>query len=139
VKAVCINDDLAVGEHIALTAEDRLKVEKAYGNIALSNAAFEGSTNKFSSRFDRGKMWGEELDGENLFGGKGKCQQCHTNKGSQPLFHGLRVPHPGREPGQSRSQLQHDRVRSRPRRLHRSGASYGQVPHSHHAVVMTDQ
>jgi cytochrome c peroxidase len=38
-----------------------------------------------------------EQEGEKLFGGKGKCQQCHSNKGSNPLFtdfafHNLGVP-----------------------------------------------
>jgi cytochrome c peroxidase len=74
-------------------------VQKAYHNIALAIAAFEGSNrvNKFSSRFDRGQMTDQELQGQQLFGGKGKCQQCHDNKGTQPLFtdfafHNLGVP-----------------------------------------------
>jgi cytochrome c peroxidase len=99
VESICTNPDLGVGQHVALSAADRDKVETEYDNVALSIAAFEGSShvNRFSSRFDRGQMTAFEQEGEKLFGGKGKCQQCHTNKGSNPLFtdfafHNLGVP-----------------------------------------------
>jgi cytochrome c peroxidase len=99
VVGTCTNANLAVGRHVMLTDADRLKVETEYDNVALSIAAFEGSShvNRFSSRFDRGEMTAFEQEGEKLFGGKGKCQQCHSNKGSNPLFtdfafHNLGVP-----------------------------------------------
>jgi cytochrome c peroxidase len=74
-------------------------VVRAYENIARAVAAFEGSerVNRFNSRFDLGQMTARELEGEKLFGSKGKCQQCHDNKGDRPLFtdfeyHNLGVP-----------------------------------------------
>jgi cytochrome c peroxidase len=88
---------LAIGGHIALSAADRLEVDRQYENVALSLAAFEHTFNRFSSRFDRGEMTTQEIEGQKLFSGKGKCQQCHANKGSEPLFtdfafHNLGVP-----------------------------------------------
>jgi cytochrome c peroxidase len=80
-------------------SDDGGSVQRAYENIALAIAAFEGSdrVNKFNSRFDLGEMTARELEGEKLFGSKGKCQQCHDNKGDRPLFtdfefHNLGVP-----------------------------------------------
>jgi cytochrome c peroxidase len=80
-------------------SDDGGSVQRAYKNIALAIAAFEGSerVNKFNSRFDLGQMTARELEGEKLFGSKGKCQQCHDNKGDRPLFtdfeyHNLGVP-----------------------------------------------
>jgi cytochrome c peroxidase len=74
-------------------------VRRAYENIALALAAFQGSdrVNPFSSRFDQGRMTARQQEGEKLFGSKGKCQQCHDNKGDRPLFtdfqfHNLGVP-----------------------------------------------
>jgi cytochrome c peroxidase len=76
---------------------DRAKVTTTYYNIARSIAAFEATFNVFDSKFDRGSLDETELLGQQLFGGKGKCQQCHDNKGDQPLFtdfefHNLGVP-----------------------------------------------
>jgi cytochrome c peroxidase len=78
---------------------DSVFVNRAYNNIALAIAAFEGSTrvNRFSSKFDAGEMSALEASGQQLFGSKGKCQQCHENRGSRPLFtdfayHNLGVP-----------------------------------------------
>jgi cytochrome c peroxidase len=99
VEAVCSNTALSAGNHVALSAADREKVEEEYKNVARSIAAFEGSpqVNKFNSRVDSREMTAEELEGEKLFGSKGKCQQCHSNKGSNALFtdfafHNLGVP-----------------------------------------------
>jgi cytochrome c peroxidase len=102
VETVCTDPNLTpllIGGHVALSAADRITVEKEYKNVARSIAAFEGSplVNKFSSRVDSRDMTAEELEGEKLFGSKGKCQQCHTNKGSNALFtdfafHNLGVP-----------------------------------------------
>jgi cytochrome c peroxidase len=76
---------------------DRARVKAAYYNIARSIAAFESTFNVFDSRFDRGQLTAFEEQGAQLFGGKGKCQQCHDNKGDKPLFtdfefHNLGVP-----------------------------------------------
>jgi cytochrome c peroxidase len=103
VETVCTDPSrtpLPTGSyHVALSAADRLKVEEEYKNVARSIAAFEGSSlvNKFSSRVDTREMTADELEGEKLFGSKGKCQQCHSNKGSNALFtdfafHNLGVP-----------------------------------------------
>jgi cytochrome c peroxidase len=84
-------------DHMTLTPADRAIVNGAYEQVALAIAAFEATFNKFSSRFDRGQMSAMELEGQKLFSGKGKCQQCHSNKGENPLFtdfafHNLGVP-----------------------------------------------
>jgi cytochrome c peroxidase len=80
-------------------SNDSGTVRIAYQNMALAIAAFEGSdrVNKFNSRFDLGLMTPLELEGQKLFSSKGKCQQCHDNKGERPLFtdfafHNLGVP-----------------------------------------------
>jgi cytochrome c peroxidase len=99
VEAVCSNTALSAGNHVSLSAADRVTVEEEYKNVARSIAAFEGSehVNKFNSRVDTRVMTADELEGEKLFGSKGKCQQCHSNKGSRALFtdfafHNLGVP-----------------------------------------------
>jgi cytochrome c peroxidase len=100
VQTVCTNPNLTpltTGGHVALSAADRLEVDRQYENVALSIAAFEHTFNRFSARFDKGEMTAQEIEGQKLFSGKGKCQQCHTNKGSEPLFtdfafHNLGVP-----------------------------------------------
>jgi cytochrome c peroxidase len=91
-------DRASTGPFLAAGA-DAAAVSRAYGNIALALAAFQGSdrVNPFSSRFDQGRMTTRQQEGEKLFGSKGKCQQCHDNKGSDPLFtdfeyHNLGVP-----------------------------------------------
>lgn len=80
-----------------ITVSDRAAVQLAYENMARSIAAFETTFNVFDSKFDRGQLNALEQEGASLFGGKGKCQQCHDDKGSQPLFtdfgfHNLGVP-----------------------------------------------
>jgi cytochrome c peroxidase len=96
-ETVCTDPDLAVGNRVLLSAEHRALVETEYDNVAHSIAAFEHTLNRFDSRFDAGELTAQEIEGQKLFSGKGKCQQCHTNKGSQPLFtdfafHNLGVP-----------------------------------------------
>lgn len=81
-----------------LSAEARALVDEAYGQVARSIASFETSVNTFSSPFDQGQLDAAEQRGQKLFSTKGKCQQCHENRGSQPLFtdfafHNLGVPH----------------------------------------------
>ena len=97
VETVCATAVQAPGQFVALSAADRQRVTTAYHNIALSVAAFEATFNKFSSRADAGTLTQLEQEGQKLFGGKGKCQQCHTNKGAGALFtdfkfHNLGVP-----------------------------------------------
>ncbi|HSJ14717.1 MAG TPA: cytochrome c peroxidase [Longimicrobiales bacterium] len=80
-----------------LAAAVRDRVTTAYYNIARSIQAHEATFNKFSSRFDAGELTPQELEGSQLFGGKAKCQQCHSNKGTNALFtdfkyHNLGVP-----------------------------------------------
>lgn len=97
VGDVCSTWTDSPGELVSLSPGDRATVVAAYGMVALSVAAFEGTFNAFSSRFDRGQLTSQEQRGEKIFGSNGKCQQCHDNKGSQPLFtdhgfHNLGVP-----------------------------------------------
>jgi cytochrome c peroxidase len=98
-ETVCTDVSLAVGRHVVLSAADRTRVETIYSQVARSIAAYEGSdrVNRFNSRFDLGLMNEDEQAGEKLFSSKGKCQQCHDNRGSRPLFtdfafHNLGVP-----------------------------------------------
>jgi cytochrome c peroxidase len=87
-ETVCATPVAAPGEWVALTDADRAKVTTVYNNIALSIAAFEKSeaVSKFSSRFDGGSLDRQEREGAKLFGGKGKCHQCHPSNGSPVLF-----------------------------------------------------
>jgi len=77
--------------------EDLAKIDQAYGNIALSIAAFEASpeVNAFSSKYDlylagREQLTKQEKRGLALFNGKAKCARCHVSqkgpKGQPPLF-----------------------------------------------------
>jgi cytochrome c peroxidase len=71
-------------------------VDLAYGYIALSVAAYEGSSevNQFSSKYDaflagRAQLTPEETHGLQLFGGKAGCAGCHPHRpsrGAPPLF-----------------------------------------------------
>ena len=71
--------------------------DQAYDDVALSLAAYEGSSqvNRFSSKFDaylggHARLSPFEQFGYQLFTGKAKCANCHTNKpekpGQSPLF-----------------------------------------------------
>ena len=89
VKSVCAIE----GGMVDLSDADRVKVDTAYDNIALSIAAFEASpeSNAFTSKFDASekkmaKLTKQERKGFNLFKGKGKCQKCHISRGRNPLF-----------------------------------------------------
>jgi len=62
-------------------------VNKAFGYIGLSIAAYEGSreVNRFDSKFDaylagKAKLTRQESVGLRLFEGKAKCAQCHPSK-----------------------------------------------------------
>jgi cytochrome c peroxidase len=72
---------------------DPANVDRAYDDIALSIAVYEGSTevNAFSSKFDytfkgKAKLTKLEQKGFALFQGKGKCQFCHPSTGKQASF-----------------------------------------------------
>lgn len=89
VESVCKQE----GQTVALSPEDRGKVDTAYDNIALSIATYEGSpeVNAFTSKFDyarkgMAKLSQQEQIGFALFQGKGKCSRCHVSNGQQPLF-----------------------------------------------------
>jgi cytochrome c peroxidase len=97
VETVCATAVATAGEFVSLSSAHRELVTTVYGNIARSIAQFEATFNKFSSRADAGTLTAQEREGLKLFGGKGKCQQCHTNKGAGALFtdfgfHNLGVP-----------------------------------------------
>jgi cytochrome c peroxidase len=97
VETVCATAVWEPGEHVHLSATDRERVRAAYNNIARSIAEFEATFNRFTSRADAGELTPQEREGLKLFGGKAKCQQCHTNKGAGALFtdfkyHNLGVP-----------------------------------------------
>jgi cytochrome c peroxidase len=76
------------GTTIALSVDDRAKVNVAYERIGLAIAAFEGSpeVNQFSSKFDADALTALEQDGLDLFNGKAQCHLCHISEGTQPLF-----------------------------------------------------
>ena len=76
---------------------DPVNVEVAYDFIALSIAAYEGSSevNQFSSKYDaylRGEVQlsDQEMDGLMLFNGKAMCSACHLSEpgpfSEYPLF-----------------------------------------------------
>ena len=82
---------------VALSPQDRKKVDEAYDRVALSIAAYEGSTasNAFTSKIDAHRaghyeFTAEEESGRQIFRGKGKCSACHVGaKGpgdAPPLF-----------------------------------------------------
>ncbi len=81
VGTVCATE----GGIVALSPEDRVKVEEAYNNIALAIAAYENSSevNQFTSKYDyylkgKVKLTRQEHLGLSLFMGKGKCANCHV-------------------------------------------------------------
>ena len=77
-----------VGGEVALSPQDRNKVNNAYDRVALSVAAFEGSkaSNAFTSKIDAHRageydFTPEEELGRQIFRGKGKCALCHVGTG----------------------------------------------------------
>ncbi len=81
------------GGTIPLAAADREKSSANYDKIALSIAAYEGSSavNAFTSEFDytrlgMAKYTQQERAGFALFQGKANCAKCHVGNGQQPLF-----------------------------------------------------
>jgi cytochrome c peroxidase len=99
VETTCTSEALGrnPGMHVALSPEHRQLAEEVFDNAAWAIAAFEATQNHFSSPFDTGDLTALEQRGMRLFNNKGKCAQCHSSKGSQPLFtdlefHNLGVP-----------------------------------------------
>jgi len=89
VDNVCATE----GGMLALSDADRDKVDMAYGNIGLSIAAYEDSSevNAFTSKLDytykgMAKLSKEEQRGFALFKGKGKCRLCHLSNSQMALF-----------------------------------------------------
>ncbi|MFW2339937.1 MAG: cytochrome-c peroxidase [Acidimicrobiia bacterium] len=82
IAAMCTTEGTTVG----LSDADRVLSNAAYNQIALSIAAFEDTTNTFSSGFDTGKLTKEEKKGLALFKGKAGCKACHPANGPEPLF-----------------------------------------------------
>ncbi len=89
MRALCRTE----GVEVPLTPPDRLKVTRAYQNIARSVAAFEGSpeVSTFSSKFDaylagETSLTDDEAAGLALFDGKAGCSGCHSSAGPAPLF-----------------------------------------------------
>ena len=79
INGVCAQTDGAV----ALSPQDRNKVDQAYDRVALAVAAFEGSpaSNAFTSKIDAhraGLYEFTELEavGRDVFRGKGLCSEC---------------------------------------------------------------
>jgi cytochrome c peroxidase len=86
VETACATE----GGAVVLSPTDRDAVDLAYDRIALSIAAYEGSTevNAFTSKFDAvqlglAKFTTLEHQGFALFKGKGKCDLCHIAKGTR--------------------------------------------------------
>jgi cytochrome c peroxidase len=89
VDTVCATEAVSV----TLSSIDRATSNMAYDNIALSIAAYEGSSevNAFTSKYDysftgMAKLTKEERRGFALFQGKGGCSRCHPGTGQEALF-----------------------------------------------------
>jgi cytochrome c peroxidase len=81
------------GRTVRLSDADRAKSDMAYGNIGLTIAAYEGSSevNAFTSKYDdtftgMAKFTNEEQRGFALFRGKGMCHRCHISNSQGALF-----------------------------------------------------
>ena len=92
-------------EAIALSPEDRARVQSTFDQMAESIAAFEASpeVSPFSSKFDsflagNAELTETERRGYELFNGRAKCSNCHVYIGQKSLFTdnstaNLGVPH----------------------------------------------
>jgi cytochrome c peroxidase len=95
VKKVCAGDYAALFKEV-WGPEVCGSVDTAYRSIALSIAAYEGSSevNQFSSKYDaflngRATLTEQEERGRQLFAGKARCATCHPHQprgGRPPLF-----------------------------------------------------
>jgi cytochrome c peroxidase len=104
IETLCATGDLFELDSF----EEQQKVEKAYDEIALAIAAYEGSSevNQFSSKYDAylagmAELTKQEKNGLNLFKSAGECAHCHVldpgSYGEAPLltdftFDNLGVP-----------------------------------------------
>jgi cytochrome c peroxidase len=89
IDFLCITEGITV----PLSPDDRLKSDKAFGEIGLSIAIYEGSpdvsafTSKYDQTFDgKIKLNKEEQRGYALFRGKGMCHRCHISNSQGALF-----------------------------------------------------
>jgi cytochrome c peroxidase len=80
-------------EAVALSPEDRARVQSTFDQMAESIAAFEASAevSPFSSKFDAFLAGNPELTeterhGYELFNGQAKCSNCHVDTGQKPLL-----------------------------------------------------
>jgi len=80
-------------EAVALSPQDRARVQSTYDQMAESIAAFEASpeVSSFSSKFDvflaeNAELTEAERRGYELFNGQAKCANCHVYTGQKPLF-----------------------------------------------------
>jgi cytochrome c peroxidase len=78
---------------VALSPEDRARIQSTFDQMAQSIAAFEASpeVSPFSSKFDaflagNAELSPEERRGYDLFNGQAKCVNCHVDQGARPLF-----------------------------------------------------
>ena len=85
VNNQCVKPD----GHVALSEEDRAKIDDAYDLVALAVAAFEDSpaSNAFTAKIDARRagpyeFTAQEELGRQIFSGKGQCVACHV--GSPP-------------------------------------------------------
>lgn len=79
------------GGELPLGASVREQVQAEYDNIARAIAAYESTTNTFSSKYDayldgRASLTAQEKHGLALFEGKGNCAACHPSEGKRALF-----------------------------------------------------
>jgi cytochrome c peroxidase len=81
MKTLCSSTDVAV----PLSDSDRTTVNEAYGKVALSIGAYEGSpvVNQYSSKYDaylagQAQLTAQEEEGLTLFQGQGNCAACHV-------------------------------------------------------------
>jgi cytochrome c peroxidase len=94
---ICSTPTAQPGKYVGLSVLDDAKATRVYYNAARSIREFEAAINTFSSAYDRKTLTALEQEGAKLFGGKGKCHQCHTVSGVPAVFtdykyHNLGVP-----------------------------------------------
>ena len=89
IDTICATE----GTTVSLSPEDRIQSDMTYGNVGLTIAVYEGSTevNAFSSKYDQTfigkiKLNKQEQRGFALFRGKGMCHRCHISNGQEALF-----------------------------------------------------
>lgn len=81
------------GTVLNLSTADRDQVNNTFNNFGRAIASYESGTDvsPFTSKFDyylKGQvsLTPTELQGFQLFKGRGKCDQCHTSSGDKPRF-----------------------------------------------------